>query len=219
MFTPPLRPTPQLTPTPLDPTGRSMPRRSERIRIDPKHIANGQLDPSGGSAVPPIASPRRHLIAELMRELGTTAWAETQAACSPASRRQAIAAKVADCILAVTAHGGPTITDVRIVDYSDTVWVMGWSADSPLPLCRSHRGGESGWNPSNPLSLPEPAAPDYTRAPLRLRLMEIAPEAFDADLPTPPSSTAGVAVGYSFGTPISCSSAGAGYTLASSQRR
>jgi hypothetical protein len=181
-----MHPAREANPAPPGAAGPARPR--QQAQIDPTHIANGQLDRSGGSAVPPIAGPRRHLIAELMRELGTTAWAETQAACSPASRRQAIAAKVADCILAVTAHGGPTITDVRIVGYSDTVWVMGWSADSPLPLCRSHRGGESGWNPSNPLSLPEPAAPDYTRAPLRLRLMEIAPEAFDADLPAPPSS-------------------------------
>ena len=160
-----------------------MPRWSNRTRIEPTQIANGRLDPPGNSDVRPIACPRRHLIAELMRELGTTAWTETQAACSPASRRQAIAAKVADCILAVAAHDDLTITDVRIVDYSGTIWVMGWSADSPLPLCRSHRGGESGWNPSNPLSLPEPAAPDYSCAPVSLRLVEIAPEAFVAEPP------------------------------------
>lgn len=163
-------------------------RPRPQARIDPTHIANGQLDPSGGSAVPPVAGPRRHLIAELMRELGTTPWAETQDACSPAPRRRAIAAKVADCILAVTADDGFTPTDVRIVDYDDTVWLMAWSADAPLPLCRSNGGGERGWNPSNPLSLPEPAAPDYTRAPVRLRLGKIAPEALDADLPAPPSS-------------------------------
>lgn len=215
-----MHPAREANPAPPGAAGPARPR--QQAQIDPTHIANGQLDRSGGGAVPPNACLRQHLIDELMRELGTTAWAETQYACSPASRRRAIAEKVADRILELTARDArtaSTLTDVRIVDYSGTVWLVARSAGCPLPLCRSQGAGESGWNPSNPLSLAEPAAPDYTRAPLRLRLMEIAPEAFDADLPTPPSSTAGVAAGYSLGTPISCSSAGAGYTLASSQRR